>query len=85
VAVRHLPRTGRPPRHASSIGRGSAGQVYAIGKNTGAARYSGVPVTRIRTGLFVLSGLVAALAGIILTSRLSSAPRMPAPALTLTS
>jgi rhamnose transport system permease protein len=32
-----------------------------------------VPVVRLKTGLFVLSGVVAALAGIILTSRLSSA------------
>src|SRR6185503_1948444 len=45
--------------HRTWIGR----QIYAIGKNTGAARFSGVRVLRVRTGLFVLSGLVAALAG----------------------
>ena len=55
--------------HRTWIGR----QVYAIGKNTGAARFSGVRVTRVKVSLFVLSGLIAALAGIILTSRLSSA------------
>ena len=45
--------------HRTWIGR----QVYAIGKNTGAARFSGVRVTRVRVSLFVLSGLIAALAG----------------------
>ena len=66
--------------HRTWIGR----QVYAIGKNTGAARFSGVRVTRVRTGLFVLSGLVAALAGIILTSRLSSARADAGAGMTLT-
>src|SRR4029079_15895875 len=41
------------------------------------ARYSGVRVQRLRTSLFVLSGVVAALAGVILTPRLSS-PRADA-------
>ena len=66
--------------HRTWIGR----QVYAIGKNTGAARFSGVRVTRVRTGLFVLSGLIAALAGIILTSRLSSARADAGAGMTLT-
>jgi len=48
-------------------------QVFATGKNQAAARYSGVPVLRLKTGLFVLSGLVSAVAGVILTSRLSNA------------
>ena len=55
--------------HRTWVGR----QVFAIGKNAGAARFSGVRVTRVKVGLFVLSGLIASLAGIILTSRLSSA------------
>jgi rhamnose transport system permease protein len=66
--------------HRTWIGR----QIYAIGKNTGAARFSGVRVIRVRTGLFVLSGLVAALAGIILTSRLSSARADAGSGMTLT-
>jgi rhamnose transport system permease protein len=66
--------------HRTWIGR----QIYAIGKNTGAARFSGVRVTRVRTGLFILSGLVAALAGIILTSRLSSARADAGAGMTLT-
>jgi len=55
--------------HRTWIGR----QTYAIGKNAGTARFSGVRVTRLRTSMFVLSGTIAALAGVILTSRLSSA------------
>ena len=66
--------------HRTWIGR----QIYAIGKNTGAARFSGVRVTRIRIGLFVLSGLIASLAGIILTSRLSSARADAGQGMTLT-
>ena len=66
--------------HRTWIGR----HVFAIGKNTGAARFSGVRVTRIKVGLFVLSGLIAALAGIILTSRLSSARADAGQGMTLT-
>jgi len=66
--------------HRTWIGR----QIYSIGKNAGAARYSGVRVTRIRIGLFVLSGMVSALAGIILTARLSSARADAGQGMTLT-
>src|SRR5207302_8958431 len=54
--------------HRTWLGR----QVFAVGKNQAAARYSGVPVVRLKIGLFVLSGVVSALAGVILTSRHSS-------------
>jgi rhamnose transport system permease protein len=66
--------------HRTWLGR----QVYAIGKNAGAARFSGVRVARVRIGLFMLSGLIAALAGIILTARLSSARADAADGMTLT-
>jgi rhamnose transport system permease protein len=66
--------------HRTWVGR----QIYAIGKNPGTARFSGVRVTRVRTGLFVLSGLIAALAGVILTSRLSSARADAGQGMTLT-
>jgi rhamnose transport system permease protein len=66
--------------HRTWVGR----QVYAIGKNTGAARFSGVRVARVRVGLFVLAGLIAALAGVILTSRLSSARADAGQGMTLT-
>ena len=66
--------------HRSWAGR----QVYAIGKNTGAARFSGVRVARVKVTLFVLTGLIAAVAGIILTSRLSSARADAGQGMTLT-
>ena len=66
--------------HRTWIGR----QVYAVGRNQGAARFSGVRVTRLKIALFVLSGLIAALAGIILTARLSSARADAAQGMTLT-
>ena len=66
--------------HRTWIGR----QVYAIGKNTGAARFSGVRVTRVKISLFALTGLIAALAGVILTARLSSARADAASGMTLT-
>jgi rhamnose transport system permease protein len=66
--------------HRTWLGR----QVYAIGKNASAARYSGVRVTRVKVSLFVLSGLISALAGIILTARLNTARADAATGLTLT-
>jgi rhamnose transport system permease protein len=55
--------------HRTWLGR----EIYAIGKNAAAARYSGVRVARIKLWLFVLSGTIAALAGVILTARFASA------------
>lgn len=46
--------------------------VYAIGSNEEAAVISGVSVTRIKTVVFVLSGLMAGIGGAILSSRLDS-------------
>jgi rhamnose transport system permease protein len=66
--------------HQTWLGR----QVFAVGKSTGAARYSGVRVQRLRIALFVLSGVIAALAGVILTSRLSSARADAGQGMTLT-
>ncbi|MFT3875620.1 MAG: ABC transporter permease [Propioniciclava sp.] len=42
-------------------------RIYAIGGNPDTAYYSGVQVTGITFGLFVVSGMVAALAGVINT------------------
>ena len=47
--------------------------VYATGDNTEAARLSGVRTDRVRILAFVISGVLAALAGFILTARLSTA------------
>lgn len=47
--------------------------VYAIGSNTAAARNCGVNVNAIITAAFMLAGLFAAVAGIVLTSRVGAA------------
>jgi ribose/xylose/arabinose/galactoside ABC-type transport system permease subunit len=46
--------------------------VYAIGGNAEAAHLSGIPVKRIRTMLFALTGGLAAISGLLMTSRLGS-------------
>src|SRR5579875_126585 len=55
--------------HRSWIGR----QIYAIGNNKDAARFAGIRVAQVKLWLFVISGLLSALAGIIFTARISSA------------
>lgn len=47
--------------------------MYAVGGNTEAARLSGIPVKGILVTVFALSGLFAALAGMLLSGRLDSA------------
>ncbi|WP_432719464.1 ribose ABC transporter permease [Jeongeupia wiesaeckerbachi] len=47
--------------------------VYAVGGNPEASKLSGVKVDRVQLWVYSLSGLMAALAGAILTSRLNSA------------
>jgi len=54
--------------HKMTFGR----YLYAIGNNEPASRYSGVPVDRIKLIIFVLSGVMAALAGFILAARFGS-------------
>lgn len=46
--------------------------VYAIGGNEEAARLSGIRVARSKLLVYVISGVTAALAGLVLTSRLMS-------------
>jgi len=46
--------------------------LYAIGHNETAARYSGVPVDRIKRVIYTASGLMAGLAAIIFVSRVST-------------
>ena len=48
-------------------------RVYAIGGNEEASILSGIKVDKIKIMIYTISGLLAALAGIILTSRLNSA------------
>ncbi|ENK0806957.1 ribose ABC transporter permease [Vibrio fluvialis] len=47
--------------------------VYALGGNESATRLSGINVDRVKIGVYAICGLLSALAGIIVTSRLSSA------------
>ncbi|PKO22911.1 MAG: ATPase [Chloroflexi bacterium HGW-Chloroflexi-1] len=46
--------------------------VYVIGNSREVARYSGVKVRRVKMALFIVSGLVAALAGLLYAARLGS-------------
>ena len=46
--------------------------VYAVGGNAEAARRAGINVARIRILVFMISGFMAALGGIVLAARLSS-------------
>lgn len=54
---------------ATAFGR----SLFAIGANPTAAAFSGIDVARARLKLFVLSGAVSALAGVIYTLRFTSA------------
>lgn len=50
--------------------------IYAIGGNQEAVRLSGIKVRRIKASVYVISGITASIAGIIMTSRLSSGQPM---------
>lgn len=54
--------------HATNFGR----QIFVIGNNEFAARFSGIPVERIKFKLFLLTGLMSGIAAVCLTSRLGS-------------
>ena len=47
--------------------------LYASGGNERAAELSGVPVKRVKISVYVLSGICAAMAGLVLSSQLTSA------------
>jgi rhamnose transport system permease protein len=55
--------------HATRFGR----YLYAIGSNREAARFSGVPVTRVRVLVFGLSGFMAGVAGVVYVGYFGSA------------
>jgi rhamnose transport system permease protein len=55
--------------HATPFGR----SLFAMGANDEAARYAGIRVKRTKLILFVVSGVICALAGILYTFRLSTA------------
>lgn len=47
--------------------------IYALGGNESATRLSGINVARVKLAVYGLCGMLSALAGLIVTSRLSSA------------
>ena len=55
--------------HATRFGR----YVFTIGSNREAARFSGVPVARIRVSVFALSGLMAGIGGVVYVGYFGSA------------
>jgi ribose transport system permease protein len=46
--------------------------VYAVGSNPESARLAGVPVTKVLVAVYATSGLLAALGGVLFTSRLNA-------------
>jgi len=54
--------------HHTTVGR----SLYAVGGNQTAARFSGVNISRLKMLLFIASGVISALAGIVFTFRFSS-------------
>jgi len=54
--------------HSTPLGR----SIYAMGNNAETALYSGIRVKRIKTWLFVTSGVICAVAGALWTFRLST-------------
>lgn len=54
--------------HKTTFGR----QVYAIGSNATASYFSGVPVDRVRMAVYAMTGFMAAVTAIFLTSRMGS-------------
>jgi ribose transport system permease protein len=48
-------------------------KVYYVGSNEKAARFSGINIARVRMGVYVLSGFLSAMAGILTIARFNSA------------
>jgi ribose transport system permease protein len=46
--------------------------IYAVGSNPESARLAGVPVTRVLVAVYAIAGLLAALGGVLFTSRLTA-------------
>jgi len=55
--------------HATPLGR----SIFAIGANQEAAFFSGIRVKRIKMGLYILSGFLCSIAGVLWTLRFASA------------
>jgi rhamnose transport system permease protein len=55
--------------HSTPAGR----SIYAMGASPEAATFAGIRVKRVKTMLFIVSGVICSLAGVLLTFRLSTA------------
>ena len=59
---------------AAMLGRSAFGRwLYASGGNARAAQLSGVPVKRVQITVYTVSGILSAIAGLVLSSQLTSA------------
>lgn len=58
-------------------------RMYAVGYNSAGARLAGVDVVRLRIGSLVAGGMIAAMAGVLLTSRLNTGEPTVGPGLLL--
>jgi ribose transport system permease protein len=47
--------------------------IYAIGGNESASLLSGIPIRKVKIGVYTLAGLLAAIGGVLVTARLDSA------------
>lgn len=57
-----------------ALGRTTFGRaLYGLGHNEVAARFSGVPVARMKVAIFTLTGMLSGVAAIVFVSRVSSA------------
>jgi rhamnose transport system permease protein len=54
--------------HGTTLGR----YIYSIGQNEDTCRYSGVPVDGVKILIFTLSGMMSAIAGMVLSARYGS-------------
>ncbi len=54
--------------HFTSFGR----KIFVIGNNAEMSRYSGVRTARVKTTIFIMSGVISAAAGLLYAARLSS-------------
>ncbi len=48
-------------------------KIYAVGNNPKAAQYSGTAVTKVVMSAYIISGLLAGVAGVVMSSRVASA------------
>ena len=58
-------------------------KIYAVGGNEKVSFIAGIKIERVKIFVYAITGFFCALAGAVLTSRLNSASRLPAPVMNL--